>query len=609
MCARERTFKRAGPGGRMQESRVGKVADPIRGARSASFRFGREAEPMDQLRAVLANAKKYLGGMTASQKLLLASLAVIAAMSLFLVSRYAARPSFEPLSFGGGESQMVSVLQTSGIDARMENGELMIPAGRRREAVALLTDQGALPDDTTILFNNLILNQDWRNSREQNRQQFVFALQNEISRVISQLRGVQAATVIIDAPEPEGLGRAVREATASATVWSSNGAPLRQETVDAVAHLVAGARAGLRIENVRVIDGGTGTQRRATDENQMHATSYLEHASMVENETKKKLENLLGYIGGVTVAVTAQVDVTRVSQQTTRHLPLNDGTVSLLRSGNELSVTETGGGSGAAEPGVRSMVGADINFASSGGGSNMEQTEGREEFDNAIGTELKQLVDPRGMPTFLAASVNIPESWVEDMLRRESEASGEGGDEAVNRDAVRTRFDEMRLEIEESVRPHLKTRDAAGGLVEGEVQVAMVPTAPGLAMAPPGGGLLGLLTGPGGTGGVLGGRPLDTLLLAMLTAVSLGMMVMMVRKGSRKIELPTAEELVGVPTAIEQETEMVGEAEETDSALTGIEVSDEEMNRSKALDQVADFVRSDPEKAAKVLSRWMAIDD
>jgi flagellar biosynthesis/type III secretory pathway M-ring protein FliF/YscJ len=571
---------------------------------------------MDQLRVALANARGYLGKMTASQKLLLGSLGVIAAMSLFVVSRYAAAPSRETLQFGGDDQyRIVQTLSAAGIPAEDVNGEVTVPKGMTDRAIAVLSERGHLPDDTTILFNNLVTKQDWRNSREQNRQQFVFALQNELGRVISKLKGVRAASVIIDAPEPEGLGRAVRDATASATVWSSTGASLGQDTVDAVAHLVAGARAGLRVENVRVIDGSTGTQRRASEDGQMQATSYLEHATVVENETRRKLETLLAYVPGVTVAVTAQVDVTRVSQQTRRHLPLNEGTVSLLRTEDGLSVTESGGSMGAAEPGVRSMQGADINTASGLAGTSMEQSEDRTEFENAIGTEVSEMVDPRGMPTFLAVSVNVPESYVEGLIRREGatgdapEGEAQGEQPAISRDQLLSRFDDVQTEIAGSVRPHLKTRGTDGSLVEGEVLVAMVPTATVGPVTPPGGGVLGLLTGPGGAGGVLGGRPVDTLLLASLTMVSLGLMVMMVRKGTKRVELPSAEELVGVPPALHADTDMVGEAEEGESAMTGIEVGDDEMARSKTLEQIGEFVRTDPEKAARLVSRWMAIED
>jgi flagellar biosynthesis/type III secretory pathway M-ring protein FliF/YscJ len=85
-----------------------------------------------------------------------------------------------------------------------------------------------------------------------------------------------------------------------------------------VASLVAGARSGLRAENVSVVDGVTGQQRRATDESMMAAGTYLDHRTKVERDTLRKLEGLLSYIPGVIVAVTAEVDVSRVSEQTRR---------------------------------------------------------------------------------------------------------------------------------------------------------------------------------------------------------------------------------------------------------------------------------------------------
>jgi len=46
---------------------------------------------MDRLRKVLANIQTQLGGMTATQKLLVGSLVVILLMTLFLVSQYAGK--------------------------------------------------------------------------------------------------------------------------------------------------------------------------------------------------------------------------------------------------------------------------------------------------------------------------------------------------------------------------------------------------------------------------------------------------------------------------------------------------------------------------------------
>ena len=118
--------------------------------------------------------------------------------------------------------------------------------------------------------------------------------------------------------------------------------------------------------------------------------------------------------------------------------------------------------------------------------------------------------------------------------------------------------------------------------------------------APSGGGVLGLI------GGGAGDSLLDTALLGGLALVSLTMMVMMVRRSAKKVELPTAEELVGVPPVLESDSDLVGEAEEGEGALAGIEVGDEDVERNKMLDQIAELIQAEPQKAANLLGRWMA---
>jgi flagellar biosynthesis/type III secretory pathway M-ring protein FliF/YscJ len=138
--------------------------------------------------------------------------------------------------------------------------------------------------------------------------------------------------------------------------------------------------------------------------------------------------------------------------------------------------------------------------------------------------------------------------------------------------------------------------------------VAMIPNQvlanqAAAAAAGGGGGAFGLI---GGGGGLVGDSLLDTALLGGLALVSLTMMVMMVRRSSKKVDLPTAEELVGVPPVLESTDDLVGEAEEGEGALAGIEVGEDEVERNKMLDQIADLIQSEPQKAANLLGRWMA---
>jgi flagellar biosynthesis/type III secretory pathway M-ring protein FliF/YscJ len=328
-------------------------------------------------------------------------------------------------------------------------------------------------------------------------------------------------------------------------------------------------------------------------------------------DTKRKLESLLSYIPGVIVAVTAQVDVTRVSEQTRSHLKENEGTVSLLRSESSSSLAQ-GGAAVGAEPGVRSMQGADINTAPASSAKGTEQEETDTEFENAIGTTVRDLVDPRGMPTFLAASVNVPESYVADLVRQDSDQTEDGEPENPTQETIRARFAEMKTQIEASLLPHLKTRDQNNVLLDGEVQVSMIPTTTmvsGPAQAG-GGGVLGLITGGEGGGSLgLDGGLVDTAVLGGLAVVALAMMAMMVRRSTKKVELPSAEELVGVPTALQSHDDLVGEADEGENAMPGIEVGEQDLERNKMLSQISELIKAEPSKVATLMNRWMATED
>ncbi|MEL6328628.1 MAG: hypothetical protein AAFR38_03120 [Planctomycetota bacterium] len=566
---------------------------------------------MEPIRRAFKTVIQQFGKLSATQRLLMASLAVIAAMTLFVVSQYAAeRPMVELTGLEPSEQTRVqAAFRGMDLPVQIDGGRLMIPEGTQHLAMAELLESGEMPDNTETLFRNLIEKQDWRLSREQNNQQYMFALQNELGRVIGRLRGVRSARVIIDAPEASGLGRAVREPTASVTLFGSAGS-IPQEAVDAAASLVAGARSGLELRNVRVIDGSTGRPRAVTDESRMAAGTYLEHQQMVEEETRRKLEQLLGYIPGATVAVTARVDVRRVSRRTTRNLEKGQGTVSLPMQVTS-SEHESTNSSRGFEPGVRANQEVSIPSGGSGAGSNLTQGEESTQFENAIGREQLEESDPRGMPTYLAASVNVPEGYVEGLVRRrqagDPDADAEG---AVDPDDVLQRFEELRRTIEETLRPHLRTTDAEGNETAGEVSVALVPSAMEPIVESSNAGFLSVLTGGGGSGagGEAGGSLMERGLVAGLAVVSLGMMVMMVRKTSKRVDLPTADELVGRPPALQMDASMMGDAAEGDAPMEGFELDENEMQATKMLEQVTHVVEEDPEKAAKLIARWMAED-
>lgn len=568
---------------------------------------------MERLRQVMATIRKHLGGLTPSQKLLIASICVVAIMTMFLVSQYAGKPSLVELLPGvapADQQRASTILRAANFTVKDEDGRVMVAPGTEGRALALLQEENSLPDDTTVLFRNIIDKSSWQNSRTQNEQIFQIALQNELSRVIANFKGIKHAAVLIDAPQAQGLGAAVRRPTASVTVFSDGGKALEQATVDAIASLVSGAKAGLAMESVRVIDGSTGRQRTPTSEDDTTPHHYREAAAAAEDSKRKQLLDLVSHIPGVVVAVTAEVDLTnRDWQSTTYNSPDEGGTVSLPSRETKTTNSE-GGGGGAGEPGLRSNQSQDISRGTGGAGVRSEKKDTQMEMDNRIGSKVERVRDPRGNPTRYAASVNVPEGYVEGLVRRAKEAAG-GGSGGAGADGaavptaqeIKDRFDELAIGIRASVLPHLKT-----SLSEGEVSVSLVPMElPGVGGVESKAGMFG-----SGSGGVLalgeGGSLIEKGVLGLLALIAVGMMVMMVKKGGKAPELASPSELMGVPPVLETGSSVVGEADETETAMAGIEIEEDSVRVQKMLEQLSEMVASDPSGTSRMLNRWLQTD-
>jgi flagellar biosynthesis/type III secretory pathway M-ring protein FliF/YscJ len=444
--------------------------------------------------------------------------------------------------------------------------------------------------------------------------------------MIGGFTGVKGAQVILDVPEPNGLGSAVRKPSATASVTTGTGRPLTQQQVDAIANLVAGAKAGLDVSLVKVIDVVAGRERRATRPDQAATGTYMEHAAAVERQIVEKLGDLLAGIPGIRIAVTAQVDVTSVNARVRKNLATGDGTVSLLKKSDDQKTVQSEPSRGA-EPGPRSNQAADINRGSGKQGAKSEMESGVAEMENHVGTRDEQIVDPRGMPTALAASINVPRGYIVKLLAAKGDAGKTDAKPDTKPDAkpdaklaepsekeIEDRFKLEQARIEMLVKPHLKSRGSDGKTVDGEVVVSLVPgefASEGATAAGSGGVMssLGLVTPGGGSGFALGGGLLDKALVALLAVVALGMMVMMVKKQGKKVELPTAEELVGIPPQLEVQNDLVGEADEGETVMTGIEIDEGAMQQQKMLESVGEFVKAQPDGAARLVKRWLVRED
>lgn len=586
---------------------------------------------MDQLRRIFETTQKQMPQLSVTQKLLIASLCILLVMSLFLVSQYAGSPAVVELFPGGSaedQQKAVAFLTDRSIAHTVQtDGKVMVTPDRKYVALAAMAKEQALPGDKRLMFEGLIQQQNIWMSKQQLDQQYTISLQNELAKVVRNFPGIQDASVVVSAPEPKGLGSAYRKPVAQVVVFPIKGTPIDQGTVNALSDMVSGSVSGLDMRDVAIIDGTNRRSYRAVSPEDFMASSYLEQAAKVEQRVQEKISDNLRFIADVIVSVNAIVDGARRESKTSTFMPKGEGSVSIPL--DETTSTSTSSNtSRSAEPGLGSNISMNIN---SGGGSgtstNTESATTKSEV--RIGEKHVVQQDARGRPTKINVTVSIPKEYVAEVARqRKSAAAGGGAGASAAAGGTQTPSDPteeeirqawegdsgVKASIEQLIAPLVETDGIAGGgaqLTAGTVKAFLIPVA--MSTLPGGRGGLG---GSGGGGaaasGMMGGiagmvdnnlvRPL---VLGGLAVVALGMMFMMVRKAGRTQALPTAEELVGVPPALQPASDIVGEAVEGDTAMLGIEIDDEALKTNKMLDEVATLVKNNPQQASQVFNRWV----
>jgi flagellar biosynthesis/type III secretory pathway M-ring protein FliF/YscJ len=415
--------------------------------------------------------------------------------------------------------------------------------------------------------------------------------------MISQMSGIERATVVIDQPESSGLGRSHVASSASVTVLT-RGTELNQNQVDAIAQLVARSHAGLKADNVAVSDARAGRILFCRSNDAMSANKYLDVKTAAEQHAARTLETALNYIPGVRIAVNAQVDTTTVVQ---RKSTVDDPKVGPTSESTQTMTSASA--APAAEPAVRPNTGASLASATRGGTSS--STEKSESTTVPVfGQTESQIQDGRGYPLQINASVGIPRSYFVRIAQQEA-----GGDENAAPDAATV--DQLIAaetdRIKAYVTPLIDTQ-AIDGAKAGTVTVSVFQDF-GVAATLVSNSIEGSVAGGGG-GGFVGGTVSEGLVkyasLGSLAVIALAMMFMMVRKATVRQEMPTAQELVGIPPALTAaESDLVGEADEASPALEGLEINEESLRRQQMLDQITEMVATTPDEAAGLLRRWI----
>ncbi|HEY3814936.1 MAG TPA: flagellar basal-body MS-ring/collar protein FliF [Caulobacteraceae bacterium] len=231
-------------------------------------------------------------------------------------------------------SQITGALSQANIkyDSKGDGSVIMVPRDKVGTARLLLASKG-LPTSGSVgyeIFDNTSALGQTDFVQQLNRQR---ALEGELARTITSLRGVTSARVHLVLPKRELFEEEAAPPTASIVVGVGSG-QLSGEEVQSLRNLVAGAVPNLKPEKVTVVDE-TGRMLAAGSEDGDDFTSSL--ASDRKNDAEERLrkaikdvvEGVVG-VGKARVQVTADLDLNRVTTQEEKYDP--DGQVVLSTS-------------------------------------------------------------------------------------------------------------------------------------------------------------------------------------------------------------------------------------------------------------------------------------
>ena len=548
---------------------------------------------MRALQRIVDNIVAQMKGLPPTARLLIGSLMVGVVLSLFLVAQLTGQPSMLPLPVTladeGARARAIAYLDSAAIPHEQRGSELLVPSEQRFAIVAKLLDAEVMSPDQ-INFDKLIEQDSPFLTRQQHDRRWLIAKMNVLGKMISRMRGIQQATVVIDPSSRGGLGRTAVPPTASVIVFTRGG-PLSQAQVEAIAQFVAGSEAALNVSNVAIIDGTTGRSHKARDEADVTTGIYLERKLALEKEVKSTLLTALEYIPGVRVAVNVMVNATSQSTRIDKYQePVSAPTSESIESESETNQRQAG------EPGVRSNIGVEI--ASSGPiGSDRTLDRSTSELETRFPIQSTSEQDPKGYALKINSTVLIPRSYFIGMYQQDQNDPTAVPDAA----ALQALEDTEIARIKSDIEPLIDTGpfdDAVPGVV-------VVSSYPDFGMPPP---LVprGVEVVPESwTGTMVGGPMVRYVGLGSLAFISLAMMFLMVRKASVREELPSPAEIVGLPPALEgDDLDLVGEAEESALALEGVELDDTELRRGQVLEQINETIKTSPEEAASLVRRW-----
>jgi flagellar M-ring protein FliF len=384
-----------------------------------------------------ARLKSTIAGFSLAQRTLALIGVAVLVLGIVALSTWAAKPSYTPLFSGlsaSDASTIVEQLRSSNIPYELTNGGSTVLVPEESVYEQRLTAAAAgLPSSSTGGYS-LLDTMGVTTSEFQQSVTYKRALEGELAKTISAMKGVNVASVQLAIPEESVFVSEKQSPTASVFVQTDNGVTLNTDQVNAIVHLTSASIEGMDATGVAVIDAngtvlsavGTGT----TGSSDSQATDYEQR---VRTTVQAMLDRIVG-AGNSTVAVAATIssesaDVVSETFAATPDVPAL----------SETSDTESFTGSGDAAAGV---LGAETAAAANGTDASGNYTSESATKNNAVNKVTESRSIPAGAIARQTISVAINTDAADDIdqIQVENLVAAAAGVQTERGDSVAVRL-------------------------------------------------------------------------------------------------------------------------------------------------------------------------
>lgn len=240
-------------------------------------------------------------------------------------------------------SEIVVILQQTNVDYKINHssGAVMVPASKVQMLRMSLAAEG-IPRSASQGMEMLNQDQGFGTSQFIERARYQRAMEEELSRSISEIYNVRSARVHLAVPKQSVFVRERKPPSASVVVNLYSGRNLEPGQVAAVTHMVASSVPNLSNKDVTIVDQKgnllTGTDR---DQGLAMSDTQMKYTQKLEQNYIRRIESILSPIvglNGVRAQVVAEVDFTMTEQT---HESYNPDTV-VMRSEQLQEQSRTG---------------------------------------------------------------------------------------------------------------------------------------------------------------------------------------------------------------------------------------------------------------------------